>query len=202
MGYAPLAHEAETVTELCRRVGGLPLAIELLAAWSHVRSPTELLESQSEELSSRTATVRPRHRDMTAVLDASMALLTADQQRVLAALGVFAGGFTAEAAAAVADTDLGTLAVLIERGLISARPLRGGRFAVHELIRSHALARLRSDGDEREVVVRRRHFDYFVALAEPWTDHAVFPLEPHRSDSADGGERQPRRGAALGCGPG
>ncbi len=76
----------------------LPLAIELLAAWSHVRSPTEQLRSRPEELSSRTATVLPRHRDMTAVLDASMALLTSDQQRVLASLGVFAGGFTAEAA--------------------------------------------------------------------------------------------------------
>ena len=53
-------------------------------------------------VTSRTLTVLPRHRDMTAVLDASMALLTSAQQRVLLALGVFAGGFTAEAAAAVA----------------------------------------------------------------------------------------------------
>ena len=179
VGNAPLAHAADTVTALCRRVGGLPLAIELLAAWSHVRSPAELLESQPEVLSSRTATVLPRHRDMTAVLDASMALLTAGQQRVLLALGVFVGGFTAEAAAAVAVTDLGTLADLVERGLISRDPSVGGRFAVHELVRSHALARLRSDGEEREVVVRRRHLDYFVALAEPWVDRAVTPVEPH-----------------------
>ena len=77
----------------------LPLAIELLAAWSHVRSPTELLRSQTggAVIAHRHRAV-PRHRDMTAVLDASMALLTADQQRVLASLGVFAGGFTAEAA--------------------------------------------------------------------------------------------------------
>ena len=87
VGYAPVGQDAGAVTELCRRVGGSPLAIELLAAWSHVKSPAELLESQPEELSSRTLTVRPRHRDMTAVLDASMALLTSDQQRVLAALG-------------------------------------------------------------------------------------------------------------------
>ena len=179
VGNAPLAHAADTVTALCRRVGGLPLAIELLAAWSHVRSPAELLESQPEVLTSRTATVLPRHRDMTSVLDASMALLTAGQQRVLLALGVFVGGFTAEAAAAVAVTDLGTLADLVERGLISRDPSVGGRFAVHELVRSHALARLRSDGEEREVVVRRRHMDYFVALAEPWVDRAVTPVEPH-----------------------
>ena len=52
---------------------------------------------------------------------------------------------------------------------------------MHELVRSHALARLRSDGDDREDAIRRRHFDYFVALAEPWTDHAVVQLEPQSS---------------------
>ena len=181
VGYAPLAHENDAVTELCRLVGGLPLAIELLAAWSHVRSPTEQLRSRPEELASGTLTVRPRHRDMTAVLDASMALLTSDQQRVLASLGVFAGGFTAEAAEGVADTDIDTLAALVERGLISRDPSAEGRFAVHELVRSHALARLRSESADREGVVRRRHFDYFVALAEPWADHAAFHREPQRS---------------------
>jgi predicted ATPase len=123
VGYAPAADETPAVAELCHRVGGLPLAIELLAAWSHVRSPTDLLRSHPDELTSRTPTVLPRHRDMTAVLDASMALLTSDQQRVLAALGVFAGGFTAEAAESVAETDLDTLGELVERGLVS-RPGR------------------------------------------------------------------------------
>lgn len=198
VGYAPLAVDAGAVSELCRRVGGSPLAIELLAAWAHVKTPVELLASQSEELATRTLTVQPRHRDMTAVLDASMALLSSDQQRVLAALGVFAGGFTAEAAESVAQTDLGTLAVLVERGLIFRDPTARGRFAVHELVRSHALARLRSDGAGSEDRVRRRHFDYFVGLAEPWTDHAVFHLEPHRSDPQ--WRRTPtstRRGAGL-----
>jgi DNA-binding CsgD family transcriptional regulator len=68
---------------------------------------------------------------------------------------------------------------LVERGLISRDPSVDGRFAVHDLVRSHALARLRSDGEDREVVDRRRHFDYFVALAEPWADRAVTPVEPH-----------------------
>ncbi len=63
VGYAPAAQEDHAVTELCHLVGGLPLAIELLAAWSHVRSPTEQLRSRPEELSARTPTVLPRHRD-------------------------------------------------------------------------------------------------------------------------------------------
>lgn len=180
VGYAPVGQEARAVTELCRRVGGSPLAIELLAAWSHVKSPAELLATQPERLTSRTLTVQPRHRDMTAVLDASMALLTSAQQRVLASLGVLAGGFTAESAEAVAGADLGTLADLVERGLIFRQPTVGGRFSVHELVRSHALVRLRSDGDDCEDAVRRRHFDYFVGLAEPWTDQSAFQLEPHR----------------------
>lgn len=177
VGYAPRAEEADAVTELCRLVGGLPLAIELLAAWSSVRSPAELGRAGAGEVSSRTATVLPRHRDMTAVLDASMALLSADQQRVLADLGVFVGGFTVEAAEAVADTDLETLAALVERGLISRDPTVG-RFAVHELIRSHALSQLRSTGDGHEDAARRRHFDYFAALAGPWADSAETPVEP------------------------
>ena len=181
VGYAAPAQEDHAVAELCHLVGGLPLAIELLAAWSHVRSPTEQLRSRPEELSSRTPTVLPRHRDMMAVLDTSMALLTADQQRVLASLGVFVGGFTAEAAEAVADTDLDTLASLVERGLISRDPTTGGRFAVHELIRTHSLTRLRSGGDDGEGSARRRHFDYFVALVEPWADSAETPVEPDRS---------------------
>ena len=76
VGYAPLAVDAAAVSELCRRVGGSPLAIELLAAWAHVKSPVELLAGQSEELATRTLTVQPRHRDIAAVLDASMALLS------------------------------------------------------------------------------------------------------------------------------
>ena len=202
VGYAPVGHDAGVVTELCRRVGGSPLAIELLAAWSHVKSPAELLATQPEGLSSPTLTVQPRHRDMTAVLDASMALLTSDQQRVLAALGVFAGGFTAEAAESVAETGLGTLAVLVERGLIFREPTAGGRFSVHALIRSHALARLRSGGNDREDAIRRRHFDYFVGLAEPWTHNAVVQLEPQSSHPLQAEMRQPRRGAALGGGAG
>ena len=107
-----------------------------------------------------------------------MALLSTDQQRVLAELGAFVGGFTAEAAEAVAATDLDTLADLVERGLISRGPTADGRFAVHELVRTHALARLRSEDDDREGTVRRRHFDYFVALAEPWADNPMTPVEP------------------------
>ena len=85
-------------------------------------------------------------------------------RKVATALGVFAGGFTRDAAEQVAGADLGSLATLTERGILQRFPDASGgtRYQLHELIRQYALDRLHDAGPEAVDAVRSRHFDYFV----------------------------------------
>ena len=171
---------AHAVADICRVLNGLPLAIELAANWIRVLSPHELLSHLSEAATTLAADaphVDERHRSIQAVLDSSWQWLTPAQQSVLAALGVFVGGFTPAAARAVSGADLATLAHLAELSLIQRFPEASGstRFHVHELVRSYAVARL-----ERPAETRDRHVSYFLELVEsrPWGT----PVEPLWSD--------------------
>jgi non-specific serine/threonine protein kinase len=98
---------------------------------------------------------------------------------VLSALAIFVGGFTREAAEAVADADLGVLAALAERSLIQRLPdARGGsRYQVHELVRHYALRQVEDDRP-----IRRRHFAYFLELVEALETSWNTQLEPLWSD--------------------
>jgi predicted ATPase len=96
---------AQPVVEICRRPDGLPLAIEFAAPRVEVLGVEGLavcLDDSLPLLRGRRRTAMPRHRTMRAVLDWSYGLLSKDEQRLLRALGIFAGGFTVEAATAVA----------------------------------------------------------------------------------------------------
>jgi DNA-binding CsgD family transcriptional regulator len=97
------------------------------------------------------------------ILESSWRWLGQRERTVLCALAVFVGGFTREAAEAVAEASLGVLAALAERSLIQRLPdaQGGSRYQVHELIRSYALRQLEDDGP-----VRARHFRYFLDLVE------------------------------------
>ena len=96
---------APPVVEICRRLDGLPLAIEFAAPRVEVLGVEGLaarLDDSLPLLRARRRTAMPRHRTMRAVVDWSYGLLSEDEQRFFRALGIFAGGFTVEAAAAVA----------------------------------------------------------------------------------------------------
>ena len=104
--YALTEANLATITRICERLDGLPLAIELAASWIRVLSAVDLLaeiEMGTDVLTSDSAPVVGRHRSMRAVLDSSWQWLGQDDRQVLAALGVFAGGFTREAAEMVAE---------------------------------------------------------------------------------------------------
>ena len=159
---------APAVAEICRRLDGLPLALELAAAHARLLPPTALLDRLSSALSLVRSRDRPeRHRTMTATLDWSHDLLTRDEQRLLRRLSVFAGGFSLAAAEQVAGFDgpvLAVLAGLVEQSLV-APDFRGeARYRMLEPVREYAAERLR----EAEEVERLhdRHADYFCALAE------------------------------------
>jgi tetratricopeptide (TPR) repeat protein len=161
---------AAAVAELCVRLDGLPLAIELAAARSKLLPPVALLARLGNRLELLTGGRRdaPRHqRTLRMTLDWSYDLLDADAQRLFAQLGVFAGGCTlasAESVCRVEGSVLEGLATLVDESLVMQRESDEPRFTLLQLVRDYALERLGAsdEGDE----TRRRHLEHFVALAE------------------------------------
>lgn len=141
----PLTAEALTaVTKICRLVEGLPLAIELAAAWTHLLSPQEIwreLAHNFDWLMSETADLPDRHRSLNAVVAYSWNLLSAPEQDALSKLSVFSGGFRREAARIVAATSLQTLAHLLDQSLIYMTAVPG-RFNMHPNVRHYAAGQL------------------------------------------------------------
>jgi non-specific serine/threonine protein kinase len=177
-GYALTEHNARTLSEICDALHGLPLAIELAASWIPVLSPRDLLEHLRQAdtaLASDSAPVEERHRSLAVILDSSWRWLGPRERTVLCALAVFVGGFTREAAEAVASADLGVLAALAERSLIQRLPDAhgGSRYQVHELVRNYALRQLKD-----ESTIRTQHFAHFLELVEGLETDWNTQLEP------------------------
>lgn len=153
------------LTELCALVDGMPLALELAAAWVDTLSLTEIVDELRHDLGLPDGFrdgLPERHRSLKAVWDSAWDRLSADEQSHLARLCIFRGGFTRAAAEAVAGITLGLLGRLTGKYFITLD--RGaGRYRVHELLRQYGYARLEQLGDAAET--RRRHFDYFLAFA-------------------------------------
>ncbi|HRQ41548.1 MAG TPA: BTAD domain-containing putative transcriptional regulator [Chloroflexota bacterium] len=138
-----LTGQETAVADLCRLVEGIPLALELAASLLNAEAPPQLL-AQIRQSFDRLATtmhdVPARHRSLRAVFDYSWALLAAAQQAALPRLALFHGGFTPQAALAVAAASPVLLAGLAAKSLIHTEA--NGRYSLHELIRHYALERL------------------------------------------------------------
>ena len=139
------------IGELCRRLDGLPLAIELIASWVGTLSVQEILQQRGVLLdSSAPGDATPQGRRLVDVVRTSYDLLSPDEQQLLGALSVFAGPFTAMDAQAVSDAGPGLAHLL--RGLVDSSWLmvtRGGernRFSMLETMRTFAAARLEESG--------------------------------------------------------
>ena len=159
---------AEAVATICRRLDGLPLAIELTAVRVRLLPPFDLARrlEQGLDLSAEGARDLPaRQRTLRATLDWSYGLLPEPEQRVLRRLAVFAGGCSIDAAeAVVGEGDIvSSLELLVEHSLLRRRgdPLR---FRLLAPIREYALERLAEAGEEEEV--RARHARHFIAATE------------------------------------
>ncbi|HET7352949.1 MAG TPA: adenylate/guanylate cyclase domain-containing protein [Gaiellaceae bacterium] len=166
----------ETVTELCAALDNLPLAVELAAARTDVLSPKQILERLERRLDlfrgSRDSDARQQ--TLRAAIQWSYELLDEDEQRLFARLAVFVGGCTLDAAEEVANAELDVLEGLVQKSLVRHS---GERFWMLETIRGYALERLDELGEAD--ALRRRHAEWFVALAEE--------AEPHL-DGADQAE--------------
>jgi predicted ATPase/class 3 adenylate cyclase len=162
------AEPDETVNALCRALDNLPLALELAAARTNVLSPKQILERLSKRLDlfkgGRDAD--PRQATLRATIAWSHDLLSDEEQRLFARLAVFAGGCTLEAAEEIADAELDILQSLVDKSLVRHAE---ERFWMLETIRDFASERLRESADGE--VLRRRHADHFLLVAEEAEPH-------------------------------
>ena len=172
----PRDHELETIAEICRRVDGLPLAIELAAAQAKVLTLAALLERLEKQLPPLVegpVDAPDRHRTLEATIAWSRDLLEAPDRLAFARLGIFIGGFNPAAASDVladaghgmAADSLPTLSRLVDHSLVEVDAEVGGqpRFRMLEPIREFAISQLSArDLDE----VRDTHLAHFTALAE------------------------------------
>jgi len=154
------------IGEICRRLDGLPLAIELAAARARLLTPSQLLERLRKSVTVLAAGPRDlpaRQQTLRDTLAWSVALLTPDERRSLTNLSVFSGGCSLEAAARVAGADLDRLATLVDHSLLHSDPAsEEPRFQMLETVREYAAEQLRA----RRASLEQAHATYFTELVE------------------------------------
>jgi predicted ATPase/DNA-binding CsgD family transcriptional regulator len=163
------ARTMAAVGMVCRRLDGIPLAIELAAAWAHVLTVPEIARRLAADpgllVGSRSAA--PRHRTLRATVEWSLALLAEHERRLFEQLSVFAGGFTLDAAGAVTGGDvLAPLARLVAGSLVQREPeaAGSGRYRLLEPLRQ--LGQLHLERAPDASATRDRHAEYFLDLSE------------------------------------
>jgi predicted ATPase/DNA-binding NarL/FixJ family response regulator len=185
-GLALDASSEAAVRTMCRRLDGIPLALELAAAWLRTLTPRQIaagLDDRFALLVGGPRGVAPRQQTLAASIEWSHALLAGPDRIVFRRLAVFAGGFGLEAARAVAaggavarDDVLSALRRLVDKSLVIAEERDGeARYRLLETIRQYAADRLVEAGEA--AATRDRHLAWFLALAEA--------LEPERQRDLD-----------------
>lgn len=194
--------EIVTLAHICRRLDGIPLALELAAPLTRSLSLAEIasqLDNQMALLTNGYRTAIPRHQTMHSALVWSYRLLAPDEQRLLARVAVFAGGWTVAAAKAVcadeADLPVTDAAIarlhnqLIAQSLVLVETQQGERrYRLLEPVRQFATLQLKAQ--DEQPIIQRRHADYFLALAEkleqvrdtPHEQEWLERLEPERDN--------------------
>ena len=166
------------LAEICRRLDGIPLALELAAARFNVLTPRQVadrLDDRFRLLTTGARTALPRQQTLRAVVDWSWELLSGRERELLAVCGVFAGGAALEDLEGVSGLDaldvLDQIDRLVSKSLVLAEPAespaggdQGMRYRLLETIREYALERLAEQGREKQV--RTAHANYFADLAE------------------------------------
>jgi predicted ATPase/DNA-binding SARP family transcriptional activator len=167
--WAPDGGELAHVGQICRLVAGMPLAIVLAASLAHMLTPAQIAAEIRRNLDALTTDLRgipDRQHSIRALLDHSWSLLTEREQEVMRKLSVFRGGFTAQAAEAVAGASSQDLVTLAHRSLL--RQDRDARYDLaHELLRQYAVEKLARDPTAREAA-HDRHCAYYVAALQRW----------------------------------
>src|SRR5579884_1061615 len=168
-GFALTEQNAPAVAQVCVRLDGIPLAIELAAARIKVLSADQIaarLDDRFRLLTGGSRTALPRQQTLRALIDWSYDLLSEAERTLLRRLSVFAGGWTLEAAEAVCSADaLHLLTSLVDKSLAVYEEQAGeARYRLLETVREYARDRLLESGEMEEV--RERHFAFFLRMAE------------------------------------
>ncbi len=175
--FTPTELNSSAIIQVCRRLDGIPLAIELAAARVNVLTVEQIAARLDDRFTLLTASnptaVLPRHQTLRATIDWSYDLLSEKERVLLRRLAIFVGGFTLEAAEEICegnDTErseiLDGLARLVSKSLVAAQILEQheARYHLLETIRQYAYNLLRESGEENKS--RDRHLDWYLVLAE------------------------------------
>lgn len=162
--FDPDPDELAAIAEICHLVEGIPLALELAAAWTPERSCADIARALTGDMALLTAVwhnTPERQRSMQASFDYSWRFLSAEDRRAFARLALFRGAFATEAAQAVAEVDRAALGRLAAKSLL--RRMGNGRYQLHELIRQFATCKLADFVGETERIAAA-HAAYYLAF--------------------------------------
>ena len=188
-----LENHLKTVTEICQRLDGMPLAIELAAARVRALTLDEIVDSLHDRFRLLTGGARTavrRQQTLRASVDWSHALLTEPERVLLRRLSVFMGGFDLDAAQSVAGTTdveryqvLDQLSLLVDKSLVIAENVGGRtRYRLLETVRQYALEKLGESGEADDI--RARHRDHYTAMAKRF-DAPAPPRYEHLIEQAE-----------------
>ena len=158
------SNDLKPLGQILELIGGLPLGIVLSASWTNVLPVSEIaaeIAKSADFLEAEGGGIPDRHRNMRAVFDYSWTMLTEEERQVFSALSIFRGGFTRDAASAIATASIRHLSALASKSLLIANR-ETGRYAIHELLRQYAAEALAEDTDHSESV----HLAYVVFYAD------------------------------------
>lgn len=159
--FDPDQDDLQAIGEICQLVEGMPLGIELAAAWAPVLSPGEILEEiqgSLDFLETDMRAVPDRQRSLRAVFDASWKLLSEGERQAVAGLSVFCGGFTRQAAEGVASVSIKALLDLVNKSWIQSMP--DGRYYFHPVVQVYA----REAASDLFETLQQRHAGYYCRL--------------------------------------
>ncbi len=162
--FAP--RDVESIQQICATVQGMPLAIELAAAWSGILSPAEIaaeVRRSADFLQTSMPNVPERLRSVRIVFETAWARLSDETRQVFRRLSIFRGGCTLEAAQVVTGARIETLKLLVDRALLWRNP-NSERYEIHELLRQYAEQQLSAAGEAAQT--RHAHQEYYTQLAE------------------------------------
>jgi len=187
---------ANAVMQICRRLSGMPLAIELAAARIKMMKVNEIatrLDDRFSLLTSGNRSALPRQQTLRAAIDWSHDLLTQPERVLFRRLAIFAGGFTLDAAESICSHKelkrsdvLDLLGRLVDKSLVvvdAAATDKQSRYRFLETIREYALEKMKTGGEE--TTIQDRHLEYFTRLAEETEPHLYAPEQAEWFARAD-----------------